>query len=170
MIANPSLQVPASSAVIGRYALLVMDGLQLLVPQNQVQALEPGFDVQHPDAGGVGWITVAGARSPVYCLSQDLTPLPEAPASRKICVLLESGAGLFGVLCDQVTMFERTEREIRPLPPCMGAAGTPIQGLMLHGEQVLCVSTADDLLTCLDEELAAVREPAVAQLETGGAL
>ena len=168
MIGTPPFEVPTGSAAIGLYAVLVMDGLELLIPQNQVHALEPGFDVQHPDAGGVGWITVAGTRSPVYCLSRDLQPLREAPASRHICALLDSGAGLFGVLCDEVTMFEQAAHEITPLPACMGSADMPLQGLMLHGEQVLCVGSADDLLACLDNAREPVRDRGPAQLSSGG--
>ena len=168
MIGNPPFEAPAGSAATGRYAVLVMDSLRLLIPQNQVQTLEPGFDVQHTDTGGMGWITVAGARLPVYCLSEDLKPLRKVPASRLIFVLLDSGAGLFGVLCDEVTMFEQVAPEITPLPACMVGPDMPLRGLMLHGEQVLCVGSADDLLACLDTAQEPALERGTAQLLSGG--
>jgi len=130
------------------YVLLSMDTLRLLIPQNQVRTLEPGFEVRYPDTGGTGWIEIEDMRSPVYCLSRNLEPLVTPPASRNVCVLLESEHGLFGVLCDQVAMFGEIAAE--PLPKCMRSAGTPIRGLALHGEQVLCIGSAAGLLACLE--------------------
>lgn len=168
MISQSPLEAPTGPAAFTRYALLTMDGLQLLMPQNQVHALEPSFDVQYPDTGGVGWITVAGLRSPVYCLSEDLKPLRKTPASRPICVLLDGGAGLFGVLCDEVTMFEQDEPNIAPLPACMRTPGTPLRGVVLDGEQVLCVGSADGLLPGMGDQQEPVAEPDRVQALNGG--
>ena len=156
---------PAAS---GRYAMLTMDELGLLIPQHQVHTLEPAFDVQRSEGEDADWIDVAGARSLVYCLSENLQPIREVPAGRHICVLLESGGDLFGVLCDQVVMLEQAELDILPLPECMHAPDTPLRGLVLHGEKVLCVSSADDLLACLGEKQGPVGEPGPAQLLMGG--
>jgi len=135
----------------GRYAVLTMDHLGLLIPQHQVHALEPGFDVQRSQGDGVDWIAVGGAPSPVYCLSADLMPIREVPAGRHICVLLDTGTRLFGVLCDQVVMLDQAGLEMLPLQGCMRTPGTPLHGLVLHGERVLCVTAADDLLACVGQ-------------------
>jgi hypothetical protein len=139
-------------ATAGRYAVLTMDNLGLLIPQHQVHALEPGFDVQRSEEDGVDWISVGGAPSPVYCLSADLRPIREVPAGRHICVLLDTGTRLFGVLCDQVVMLDQAGLDLLPLQGCMRTPGTPLQGLVLHGERVMCVTSADNLLACLDQQ------------------
>ena len=158
----------------GRYAVLTMDNLDLLIPQHQVHALEPGVDVRRSEGEEVGWIAVAGSPSPVYCLSEDLRPLREVPAGRRICVLLDLGPRLFGVLCDQVVMLDRAGIEVLPLPACMRTPGTPLQGLVLQGERVLCVTSAQDLLACvgrqdLDEPQQPAFESGPPRLRQGGA-
>ena len=169
MIRKHPDQTRFGSVTAGRYAVLTMDNLRLLVPQHQVHALEPGFDALRSEGDETRWIAVAGARSPVYCLSEDLKPIHEVPASRHICVLLNIGAGLFGVLCDQVVMLEQAGLEILPLPECMRTLNTPLQGLVLQGEQVLCVSSAQDLLACVGDQRQPVDNPAAAQLLQGRA-
>ena len=152
MIAGRSDEARSGAVTTGRYAVLTMDTLGLLIPQHQVHALEPGFDVQRSDGDEVGWITVTGTDSPVYCLSEDLRPIREVPAGRHICVLLDIGARLIGVLCDQVVMLEQAGLQILPLPGCMRTPGTPLHGLVLNGERVLCLTSADDLLACVSEQ------------------
>ena len=56
------------------------------------------------------------------------------------------------MLCDQVIMLERTGLDILPLPGCMRTPNSPLQGLVLDGEGVLCVTSADDLLGCVTPE------------------
>lgn len=154
----------------GRYAMLTMDNLGLLIPQHQVHAVEPGLDVQRSAGDAVGWIAVAGAHSLVYCLSGDLKPIREVPTGRHICVLLDSGTGLFGVLCNQVAMLEQAVIEVLPLPECMSAPNTPLQGLVLRDERVLCVTSAQDLLGCVGDERPPVDDRRPAQLLEGRAL
>ncbi len=149
MIGGLPDQTGSEPVTIGRYAVLTMDERALLIPQHQLHALEPAIDVQRSEAEDAGWIAVAGVNWPVYCLSEDLRPIREAPVDRHICVLLESGAGLLGVLSDQVVLLEQMELEILPLPRCMRTAGTPLQGLVLHAERVLCVTSANNLLDCV---------------------
>ena len=127
-----------------------MGQLGLLIPQHQVQVLEPAFDVQRSNGEDVGWITVAGVRCPVYCLSENLQPIREVPTDRHICVLLDIEGGKFGLLCNQVFMFEQTKLDIKPLPECMHVPNVPLQGLVLHGEKVLCVTSAHALSACLE--------------------
>lgn len=146
MIGERAAQSLSGSGVTSRYAVLSIDNLGLLIPQHQLHALEPGFDVERHEGDALGWIAVAGVRSPVYCLSDELKPIREVPRSRRICALLDIGATLVGLLCDQVTMLEQAGIEILPLPECMRTPGTPLHGLALHAERVLCVTSAQHLL------------------------
>jgi hypothetical protein len=89
-----------------------------------------------------------------------LKPTREVPAGRHVCVLLDVGTQLFGVLCDQVVMLDQAGLDIRPLQGCMRTPGTPLHGLVLHGERVLCVTSADDLLACVSQhDIARPRQP-----------
>jgi len=140
---------PLGPAPATRYLILTLGGLRLLLPQDQVYALEPAFDVAHPAGDDLGRIRVDGLSWPVCCLSEELKPVREIPASRHVCVLLHAAAGLFGVLCDRVLLSEGPGGpDILPLPECMRTPHTRLRGLALQGGQVLCVTSVGDLLAC----------------------
>jgi hypothetical protein len=163
MIERESEKKPVSPVPYSRHVVLQMGLLSLLIPQHQVLLLEPAFDVQHRQEEKRDWLTVAGVRSPVYCLSEKLQPLPEVPADRHICVLLDSGDEKFGLVCNQVFLFEPGDLDIRPLPACMYMPNTPLRGLVLHEAKVLCVASAHDVLACIALEAASdnVGKPAI---------
>jgi len=138
-------------AADGRFVLMSIDELTLLVPQRHVHALEPAFDVRRSAGEEVARITVADATWPVYCLSMDLRPLSDVPGGRHVCVLMESGSGLFGLLCDRAALVEGGGLEIRPLPACMRTPHTPLRALALQGDQVCCISSAKALIDFVGE-------------------
>ena len=138
--------------MVDRYALLTIDQLSLLIPRQQVRAIKQAIEVQCSVEDEKCWITFAGVNWPVYSVSEDLQPIHQLPAVRRNCVLLESGAGLLGLLCDQVNMLEQMELEILPLPRCMRTQDTPLHGLVLHDARVLCAITAANLLMCVDQQ------------------
>lgn len=141
-----------NSSKRGLFTVLDLERLSLLIPQHQIQALEPAFDVQSAGGTGVGWISMGGTRLPVYCLSNDLQTTRAVPADYPICVLLNANGNRFGLLCKQVQMLEESEVDISPLPECMRTAENPLWGLLRQGEKVVCATSADDLLACLDEK------------------
>jgi len=134
---------------------LTLGELHLLLPQHQVYALEPAFDVAYPAGEDLGRIQVDGMGWPVCCLSEELRPVREIPASRHVCVLLHVNAGLFGVLCDQVSLADGAGgSDVLPLPECMRTLHTRLRGLVLQEEQVLCVTSVEDLLACASVRLS----------------
>ncbi len=125
------------------YALLSIDALSLLLPQRQIELLEPALEVRYEEEP-FGWIEVSGKEpSPVYCFSQQLALLHPAPAHRRICVLLDAPKGPFGILCDQVMLMGSLSSV--PLPPAMRVPDTPILGLAHQEQQVFCISSAQAL-------------------------
>lgn len=141
------------STPIERYVVVQMGDSDLLIPQQQTHSLEPSIDVMRSQAEGVGWFTLDGNRSPVYCLSDDLQPTTEVPADRRICVLLNIDGEKFGLLCTNVALFEQTDPHVEPVPECMRIPDLPIRGLVVHGEKILYVTSAQDLLSCLDQAM-----------------
>ena len=147
-----------------------MGALRLLLPQNQVYALEPGLDVVHAAGEDLGWIEVADGRWPVCCLSEDLQPVRQIPPGRNICALLHTDAGPFGVLCDQVVMLgHQAEVDLLPVPACMRTTAMRLRGLVLDGEHVLCVASAPDLLAGVGEQHSPAEQAYRAELAQGGA-
>lgn len=130
------------------YSVLKLDLLALLVPQQDVRALEPADDVEivEPPANGVGWIRVGSERCPVYCFSEQLRRLSEVPATRRICAVLAVGQQTFGILCSEVAMLRLPEQRVSPMPEAMILPGRPIHALALHEGTVMCVSSAARLM------------------------
>lgn len=131
------------------HVVLIMGTLKLVIPQPQVYALEPAIDVVYSDENTVGMVTVDDADWPVYCLSEELGLLQKIPKERRICTILYAKGGLFGLLCDQVILADwLNDALIIPLPICTRTVQTRLQGLMLHGEEVLCMVSAQELFLC----------------------
>ncbi len=135
----------------GRYVVLSFAGMPLVLSDTDIQALEPRSDVQpaeHGD-GSVGWIVVAGRRWPVVCFDGDLGLMSVAPVERRVCVLLHHRGGYAGVLCEAVTTLEAEGVQLSPLPPALGAAESPVRGLVLQDQFLGCLTTGRDLLARL---------------------
>jgi hypothetical protein len=145
------VETASESLPVQRYVVVQMGRLGLLIPQHQTHSLEPSMDVTRSQTEGFGWFSQHRTRSPVYCLSEDLQPITEVPDDRRICVLLNIDAERFGLLCSQVALFEPIESKVEPVPECMRRPKQPIRGLVVHGERVLYVTSAQDLLSCLDQ-------------------
>lgn len=156
MSSKQCLETICESASSDHYAVLQMGRLGLLIPQHQVHTLEPSIDVQRMQGEGFGWLTLAGVRSPVYCLSEDLRSITEVPPDRHICVLLITHENKFGLLCTQVALFEPFELDIVPVPECMRMTNLPLRGLVIHGDRLLYLSSAQQLLDCLDPNMRSV--------------
>lgn len=134
---------------LSSYLIVTLDRLQLLLPQHQVYALEPTFEVTYPEGDTLGQIALEGMVWPVCCLSEELEPMHRVPSSRHICVLLHTDTGLFGLLCDQVVLTKWSGEVARvPLPACMQTPDSRVRGLVLQGERILCMTSTEDLLAC----------------------
>ena len=135
-------------------AMLKIAGLHLVLPQNEIRALESMDNVERRDAesGRVGWVRYAQQRWPVYCLSQDLALLADVPAARRACVLLGAGqAGYVGMLCDDVSIVRQSLGPRHELPDAMRLPETPVTGLtVLEGETVACLTSAEHLASYLN--------------------
>jgi hypothetical protein len=100
-----------------------------------------------PPADGVGWITVADRRWPVFCFSEQLKRLAVVPATRSICAVLSAGDEAFGMLCSDVGMLRLPDARVTAVPEAMILPGRPIHGLALLQDAVMCLSSAARLYT-----------------------
>jgi hypothetical protein len=127
-------------------AVLKIDGLDLMLRQSDVRALESASYVDDIDPleKSVGWISYMRQRWPVYCLSDQLDLLGSVPSSRRSCALLALENEYFGVLCDDVTIIKQTAQR-HEVPLAMKNAETPIQELIPSGDKLLCVSNPSRL-------------------------
>lgn len=143
---------PATAAHAARIAALRLDALNLLIPQQDVRSLESSIDIDASAAlaGAIGWIEFQKNRLPVYCLSQQLEPMAQAPAGRRVVVVLNAGTRAFGLLCSEVTLLEKLSGVVQEMPEAMILSGSPIYALAMHQGAVACVSSASRILAAVD--------------------
>lgn len=131
-------------------ALLEISSLRLSLPQAEIRSLEMA-DLMHTEETkpfSVGWVSFRQERWPVYCLSQDLSLLVVVPRERRSCVVLDTGAGYIGLLCDSFTLdVQITPNMQYDLPLPMQLADSPIQGLLLLEDgTVACMTDSEQLV------------------------
>ncbi|KOR31299.1 hypothetical protein TI04_01575 [Achromatium sp. WMS2] len=169
MLQHPDFNpVDINADVNDCYIVIRIDTLLFLVPQTQVYALEPAFDVEYlkdicnledeiecddslainvNSSKALGQLQIDDQDYPIYGLSADLKPISKVPETRRICVLFNTPSQVFGLLADQVVLLEfQEELNIRKLPICMQTGNSRIRGLVLKDQDVLCVIEAIDIL------------------------
>ena len=141
-----------------RYTLVHLGTTRLLLPQADLRDIEglDNFSTADVPPGGAGGIQVGRHSYPVYCMSEALSLMVTIPASRRMCVLLQHGEGLFGLLCDQMEVLE-SHVALQPLPECMRIVDSPVEALVLQSDGLACVSSARHIAACIPSE---TRQPA----------
>jgi hypothetical protein len=142
------------------FAMLTIDGWRWLVPQGEIHSLEPVFDItEYAEAkvddtalvasDPVGIIYLAGEPWPIYCLAGNFSPLRTMPDTRQICILLRSGQGRWGLVCDQIEVLESEQPRLQPVPSCMAKPNSPLHGLISYDDYLAYVTTAEHLTAYL---------------------
>ena len=128
--------------------LLRIDDLKLMLPQAEVCAVESVSDLdwQEAQAPVIAHIAYLGKRWPVVCLNAEFQAQDKIPPGRRACVMLATGKGFMGLLCDDVRVLNQVGGEDYALPVAMRTAGTPIQALMHFEDGLACLSDASHLM------------------------
>ena len=134
-------------AAAGRYALVKLDGMHLMLQQDGIRTLESLADLRpdEPPENGIGWINFQQAKWPVYCLTEDLAVTATLPPSRRICALLSIKNGFVGLACNEVVLLQEGECRPHAVPDCMTAACSPITALVHYGEGMACLTSTQRL-------------------------
>jgi hypothetical protein len=144
--------------------LLQIGRTRLVLAQRDVRSLESATDAEFtdPPPAALGSIAVGGTGCPVFALDDELAPLRVVPRHRRICAMLATDAGSFGLLCDEAQVLPRMDRATYPLPPAMRRAGSPIEGVVTIGAEVALLASARALARIAGAEacLAAQRAEA----------
>jgi hypothetical protein len=140
-------QKALASAVRGNFVLLVADSLRLLLPQEDIVALERIGSNQFPDsATGLFPYRQSEQGGQIVALSERLLPLRVFPRERFLLSRLVSEGQDFFLAWNEVRVLIDVELKPQPLPAVMQVPGAPIEAYVaLDGELVLC-STAAQLL------------------------
>lgn len=129
----------------GPLARLALGPVQILVPQQEVHTLEPLSELVMEDVPppACAAFRSAGVHWPVYALDEDLQPGETVPPGRRICAMLRHRGGLYGVLVDQVATVLPDALRMNDLPACLAPPQGLFEALAVHGEEVLCLTSAE---------------------------
>ncbi len=124
------------------YVLLSFDGRALLVPQDDVYAVEIIADAHltRTTNGAIGWFG-HGTELPIFCLDKSLKLLFDVPKTREYFALLKMKQQAVGLTCDEVENLN-LQREFlhrQPLPVVMKTDHSPISELIIYQNQLACV-------------------------------
>ena len=127
-----------------RYALIELENVALLLPQQDLRAIEPVLDVdtRAPVGRAAGEIRLRTGTWPVYCPSDDLEPLAQMLSARRICAMLEFEQGLFGLVCVNVASVMAAQVKRFPVPVCMPASCGVLRELGLYDSRIVCLTSA----------------------------
>lgn len=137
---------------------LNFDGLELLVPQDDVVSVESVYELntktdQHKY---LGYIPFQGTRIPVYSLNTSLQLMPFVADNRSQCVVLKYSGGWFALLCQEISNFQLSDIRFEALPACMQHSAMPLTHLALYRNsatdaQLGLVTNADIIMNYLEQ-------------------
>lgn len=138
---------PAPATLVG-WALLVMDGLALALPQRDIVTIELTTALQPAERGGneIGWLVQNAERWPVYCLDRHFASAPALAESVRVCMLFRSEQRILGLAGMQISLLAAdADLSVPPLPACLARPGSPLIGLALHRDVIVAVVHAQAL-------------------------
>jgi chemotaxis signal transduction protein len=140
----------AAAPVTDGWVVLAIDGLRLALPQEDVRQIELVTDLKRSagsEAREIGWLVRAhGDPWPVYCLDDALRLQHAVRDTRRVCIFIEAGGEVLGIVCDHVwSLATRAELIVETLPGCMRDTRSPISRAARFREEIALVTDAGDL-------------------------
>jgi hypothetical protein len=139
------------------YILLLIEGMYLFIPQDDVVLVEIIADVHKipSSQGEVAWFLEHGLESPVFGLANDLSLLSEIPNSCEYFVLLKTDSQPLGITCDYVENIntKRQPLNMQDVPMSMRIPNSPIKQLVFYQDTIAIVCTGEALIKYLNFQL-----------------
>ena len=135
-------------ATLAGWALLVMDGLTIALPQKDIVTIELSTALQPAESGSdeIGWLAQNAGRWPVYCLDRHFASAPALAESVRVCMLFRSEQRILGLAGMQISLLAvDADLSVPPLPACLARPGSPLIGLALHRDVIVAVVHAQAL-------------------------
>jgi hypothetical protein len=138
------------------YVHMVLDGLDLFIPQDDVLSVEiiADLELEQTEIGSIGWFGQHGHGddAPVFCITGnfELLELNELPESREYFVLLKSldnDTLPLGLTCDELEDMnvQKEHLYIQSVPAIMRTPRSPISELLIYQGDVACISSGPDM-------------------------
>ncbi|MCP4431415.1 MAG: hypothetical protein GY806_10585 [Gammaproteobacteria bacterium] len=126
-----------------RLALISIDGLLLVIPQHEIETLEPVEDINRENMAemSVGWITVEMSNLPVFNLDESFN-LTLKTGNRRIVAVLKNDSGSFALMADELQIVEAAQFDFDSLPKVISTEFSPVLQVALFDEQLICASNA----------------------------
>jgi len=142
------------------YVWMSFDGIQLFVPQDDVQSVEivSDIDITETAIGAIGWWQDPNYEqaSPIFCLSKALNLVQKFKKTQEYFVLLKDPDVPVGIICEKVEHLDIVEEHLnfQSVPPVMQTAKLPISNLLIYRDKLAYVCLGADLILHLGEQSA----------------
>lgn len=138
-----------------RYTALHLGRHLLLLPQREVAAIIEVEEL-HPapdgDSRTLGMLPFEDRLWRVYDLDAEFRPARDAAGSRRRCVLIDSVAGPYGLLCDDVSEISRSALATSPIAPCMRSPDLLFNALGLWNDRLVYLTSDRQLAGLLSDQ------------------
>ncbi len=126
------------------YALINFDTIQLLIPQYEIETLEPvsEIDAIQENTRSIGLIKTLDKQWPIYCFDQTLELTSNMPNSHRICVLMSKQATNIGITCEQIKTLDQKFPCFQAIPSCMSNPDSPIDALVVLNQNNIAYSSS----------------------------
>ena len=122
--------MPDAPAAPGRFALLRIGSIGIVLEQREVLGVESRHDVRRGAGDGAERIEFGAEQCPVFALDATLAPITVAHAPGRVCAMLASAGAVFGVVCEELEIVQDAQLGQHPLPAAMRGPSTPVLGLI----------------------------------------
>ncbi len=129
-----------------RQALITIDSLLLVVPQNEIITLEPVEDIDQSIVQGrsVGSLKIETGVIPVFNLDRHLC-LTGLEVDRRIVVALANDGSNFAILADELSIIEADLITWNLLPKAVRSEHSPVSQVGILEERLVCLTRARDI-------------------------
>jgi hypothetical protein len=133
---------------IKHLAVLSFEGINLLLPQQEVATIEVvnAIEEEGDVPGALGTLKSGDREWPVFALTSEFEQRRERPPNYKYCVGINdaSKAEAFSIVCEEVSTLEiENADELKSVQACMRTAACPVEALILKDNQLMLVSNAE---------------------------
>lgn len=127
---------PLGHGILYHVTKLVFGSIEVMVPQGEVLSVESVYELspRSNDKKHIGVIYKKKTRIPVYCFSDSMEILRQAPEDRSKCVVIRHDEGDFSILCHDIKNVVLSDMRLQAVPACMNSRKMPLSHLCLYKE------------------------------------
>ncbi len=127
-------------------AVIAIDNLRLVLPQNQILTLDPVEDMalQTGESGMAGLISTEEGKLPTYYLNDGIK-VGKFKTGRRIVIALANEQNPYAILADELAMLDPEQVGWKKKPRAVYSEQTPVLQVAILDKRLICLTSASIL-------------------------